>query len=75
MTLKGREEKICSMAQNEFFGELAVLGDGIRIATVIAGEDTSLLVLNRLDFERLKREYPILFYAMGVIAEERVMPG
>jgi CRP-like cAMP-binding protein len=71
MTVNGQAEKIRSIAKNQFFGELAVLGDGIRTATVIAEEDTSLLVLRRLDFERLKREYPILFYAMGVIADER----
>ncbi len=73
--VKGQAEKIRSMARNQFFGELAVLGDGIRTATVMAEEDTSVLVLRRLDFEKLKREYPILFYAMGVIAEERIIPG
>jgi CRP-like cAMP-binding protein len=72
MTVNGQAEKIRSIDQNQFFGEIAVLGDGIRTATVIAEEDTSLLILRRLDFERLKREYPILFYAMGVIAEERI---
>ncbi|MBM4302278.1 MAG: cyclic nucleotide-binding domain-containing protein [Deltaproteobacteria bacterium] len=72
MTVNGQTEKIRSLDKNQFFGELAVLGDGIRTATVIAQEDTSLLILRRLDFERLKREYPILFYAMGVIAEERI---
>jgi CRP-like cAMP-binding protein len=73
MTVNGRTEKFHSMDKNQFFGELAILGDGIRTATVIAEEDTSLLILRRLDFERLKREYPILFYAMGVIAEERII--
>ncbi len=73
MTVNGQAERVRSMAQNQFFGELAVLGDGIRTATVIAEEDTSLLSLRRLDFERLKREYPILFYAMGVIAEGRII--
>ncbi len=73
MTVNGKAEMIRSMEKNQFFGELAVLGDGIRTATVIAEEDTSLLILHRLDFERLKREYPILFYAMGVIAEERII--
>jgi CRP-like cAMP-binding protein len=72
MTVNGQAEKIRSIDKNQFFGELAVLGDGIRTATVIAEEDTSLLILRRLDFERLKREYPIPFYAMGVIAEERI---
>jgi CRP-like cAMP-binding protein len=72
MTLDGQMAKIRSMANNQFFGEMAVLGDGLRTATVIAEEDTSLLVLRRRDFERLKREYPILFYAMGVMAEERI---
>jgi len=73
MTVNGQAKKIRSMAKNQFFGELAVLGDGIRTATVIAEEDTSLLVLRRLDFEKLKREYPILSYAMGILAEERII--
>jgi CRP-like cAMP-binding protein len=73
MTLNGQAAKIRSMAKNQFFGELAVLGDGTRTATVIAEEDTSLLILGRQDFERLKREYPILFYAMGVIADDRII--
>jgi CRP-like cAMP-binding protein len=72
VTVNGQAQKIRSLDKNQFFGELAVLGDGIRTATVVAEEDTSLLVLRRLDFERLKREYPVLFYAMGVIAEERI---
>jgi CRP-like cAMP-binding protein len=72
MTVNGRAAKFRPINQNQFFGEIAVLGDGIRTATVIAEEDTSLLILRRLDFEKLKREYPILFYAMGVIAEERI---
>jgi CRP/FNR family cyclic AMP-dependent transcriptional regulator len=71
--VNGQAKKIRSLVKNQFFGELAVLGDGIRTATVIAEEDTSLLILRRLDFETLKREYPILFYAMGVIAEERII--
>jgi CRP-like cAMP-binding protein len=49
MTNKGQAVRICSMDQNQFFGELAVLGDGIRSANVIAEEDTSLLVLRRRD--------------------------
>jgi CRP-like cAMP-binding protein len=72
ITVNGHAEKMRSLDKNQFFGEIAVLGDGIRTATVIAEGDTSVLVLRRLDFERLKREYPILFYAMGVIAEERI---
>jgi CRP-like cAMP-binding protein len=72
ITVNGQAEKVRSLDQNQFFGEIAVLGNGIRTATVIAEEDTSLLIIRRLDFEKLKREYPILFYAMGVIAEERI---
>ena len=72
VTANGQTEKIGSINKNQFFGEIAILRDGIRTATVIAEEDTSLLILRRLDFEKLKREYPILFYAMGVIADERI---
>ncbi len=72
VTVNDQTEKIGSIENNQFFGEMAILRDGIRTATVVAAEDISSLVLRRKDFERLKREYPILFYAMGVIAEERI---
>lgn len=73
MTVNGQTEKIRSLNKSQFFGEFAVLGDGIRTATVIAEEGTSLFILRRLLFERLKREYPILLYAMGVLADERII--
>jgi hypothetical protein len=36
-------------------------------------EDEAIIFGSPPDFEKLKREYPILFYAMGVIAEERII--
>jgi CRP-like cAMP-binding protein len=41
---------------NDFFGELALLDDGLRTASVVASEPTSCLVLTRWDFLSLLRE-------------------
>jgi CRP/FNR family cyclic AMP-dependent transcriptional regulator len=40
----------------DFFGELALLDDGPRTATITAGEDTTCLVLVRWDFLSLLKE-------------------
>ncbi len=41
---------------NDFFGELALLDDGLRTASVVASEPTSCLVLTRWDFLSVLRE-------------------
>lgn len=41
-----------------FFGEMALVGDGERSATVIVDGDSTFLVIHREDFERLCEEHP-----------------
>jgi CRP-like cAMP-binding protein len=40
------------------FGELAILGDGRRTATVTTVEPSRVLVLFGTEFRRLQQEYP-----------------
>ena len=44
--------------QNVFFGELAMIDDDKRSATVIASSDSEFLVINKRDFIALGNEYP-----------------
>jgi CRP-like cAMP-binding protein len=44
--------------QNIFFGELALIDDDKRSATVIASEDSSFLVINKKDFLELGHRHP-----------------
>jgi voltage-gated potassium channel len=55
------------LGEGAFFGELALLGDGIRTATVIATTPTSLLVLELSDYRIFAAQHPDL--ASSVEAE------
>jgi CRP-like cAMP-binding protein len=49
-----------TLAPGDFFGELALLGDGRRTATVTTDSPSQVLVLFGTDFRRLQQEYPEL---------------
>jgi voltage-gated potassium channel len=54
-----------------FFGELALLGDGLRTATVVTSVPTTLLVLDLSDFHAVTAQYPELAAAVAGEAERR----
>ncbi len=47
-----------SAAQNVFFGEMALIDDDKRSATVIAAEESTFLVIDKKDFGDLGNRYP-----------------
>jgi CRP-like cAMP-binding protein len=51
-------ERIASLGPTDFFGELALLGEGRRTATVTTTSDARVLVLFGDDFRRLRSMYP-----------------
>jgi voltage-gated potassium channel len=56
----------------QFFGEIALLKDTLRTATVTALTDTQLLALETNDFRHLISEYPELGEKIARIAESRM---
>ena len=48
------------LGSGAFFGEMALLGDGLRTASVTAAAPTTLLVLSRTDFRVFLAKYPAL---------------
>lgn len=56
----------------QFFGEIALLNDIERTATVIAIEECRLLVLDVLDFRRLMDDYPDIKANVARVAESRL---
>ena len=58
VTINGIEVR--TLGSGDFFGELAILGDGRRTATVTTVEPSRLLVLFGTEFRRLQQEYPEL---------------
>ncbi len=49
-----------ALGAGDFFGELALLGDGRRTATVTTTSASEVLVLFGTEFRRLQHEYPEL---------------
>lgn len=60
----GREVVLQLLRDGEFFGEMALLDDEPYAASVIAAEDTTLLVLRRDDFRRSIRELPEMSFGL-----------
>jgi len=54
----GDLQPIGELGEGEFFGEMALLGDQVRTATVTATTTATLLRLNRRDILELAGEYP-----------------
>src|SRR3954471_3881603 len=60
------------LAKGQFFGEVGLLHDTTRNATVAALHECRLLVLDRADFQRLMAQHPDLKARIETIAAERV---
>jgi voltage-gated potassium channel len=60
------------LAKGQFFGEVGLLLDTTRNATVAALSECRLLVLDRADFQRLMHQHPDLKARIEAIAAERM---
>ena len=50
--------EVRTLGPGDFFGELAILGDGRRTATVTTDSPSKVLVLFGTEFRRLQQEHP-----------------
>jgi CRP-like cAMP-binding protein len=67
----GRETQLAILVRNDYFGEMALVSNRPRSATVTALADTSLLVLSRSDFEKLFKSAPHLRLNLDVAVRSR----
>jgi voltage-gated potassium channel len=51
-------DEVRTLMPGDFFGELALLGDGRRTATVTTSAPSQVLVLFGTEFRQLQQEYP-----------------
>jgi NADH dehydrogenase len=58
------EEVLATLGPGKYFGEVALLKDSLRTATVRAAEDTSVLSIARKDFRILVEHLPMLEHAV-----------
>lgn len=69
---QGKEVILNTLGPGDYFGELAILGDMPRTATVMSLEDSKLLTLSRKAFLDLVREQPDIALAVIRNLTERV---
>jgi CRP-like cAMP-binding protein len=66
------DETLASLGPGDFFGEMAILGDGRRTATVTTTTPARLLVLFGADFRRLQDEHPAVAAAIEAAMRQRI---
>lgn len=67
----GKDIQLAHLVKDDYFGEMALVSNRRRSATVTALEDTSLLILSRDDFKKLFREHHKLQYNLEVAVRSR----
>ncbi|PTL80591.1 cyclic nucleotide-binding domain-containing protein [Vitiosangium sp. GDMCC 1.1324] len=69
----GRRRKVASLGEGDFFGEMALLSEGPRLAGVVATERTVVLVLTREQVERLVQRHPSVGEVLRSFHQERLL--
>jgi CRP-like cAMP-binding protein len=69
----GEELKLADLADGAFFGEMALLSDAPRTASVIALEETMLFEISRELMEDITREYPSVEQVMKRFHRNRLL--
>jgi CRP-like cAMP-binding protein len=73
VTIDGTEAN--TLGPGDFFGELAILGDGRRTATVTTTSPARLLVLFGTEFRRLQEDHPGLAAQIEAGVRARLRPA
>ena len=60
----GESITVNTFSENDFFGELALLDEGLRTASVIAKSDVTCLILTRWDFKGILKDEPEMAITM-----------
>jgi hypothetical protein len=68
-----KEIQLALLVKNDYFGEMALVADRRRSATVTALADTTLLVLSRADFEKLYKRAPQIKYNLEIAVQSRIL--
>ncbi len=71
ITLTFQDGRVIHLGTGDFFGEIALLNASVRIATATSDGYSSLMRLDKKDFDRAMAKYPILAKEIEKVAEER----
>jgi CRP-like cAMP-binding protein len=64
--------ELATLGPGDFFGEIAILGDGRRTATVTTTAPAKLLVMFGTEFRRLEQEHPEIAARVSAAMRERL---
>ena len=72
--LNGSDQRtLAELGEGQTFGEVALLSEGTRTATIRAKTDTRLLAIGKDDFDRLVAEDPVLDEQVRKLSHERAI--
>ncbi len=68
-----KEQQLAVLVANDYFGEMALISNRVRSATIVAMETTTVLILSREDFIRLIVKNPKLKTNLDVTIRTRLL--
>lgn len=71
----GALELLATLGRGEYFGEMALLSDGTRNATVRARTAMEVLIIPKADFEKLRQSVPAFGSVFSELAKRREAAG
>ncbi|MGA8406644.1 MAG: FAD-dependent oxidoreductase [Candidatus Acidiferrales bacterium] len=72
--LEGKMEHLAILRADDYFGEMAVLTDSTRNATVLARTPLDVLLISKSDFQLLKSSVPAFGEFFSKLAQDRAAP-
>jgi NADH:ubiquinone reductase (H+-translocating) len=72
---KGQRELLATLGHGEYFGEMAVLSDRTRNATIRACTAMNVLVIPKADFDKLRHSVPLFGHVFSELAQQRAEDG
>ena len=70
-TIDGQEHKLAELKAGDYFGEMAVLSDASRNATIRARTAMNVLLIPKSDFDKLKANVPAFGEVFSALARKR----
>jgi NADH dehydrogenase len=72
---KGNQEILATLGRGEYFGEMALLSDRTRNATLRARTAMDILIIPKADFNKLRQSVPAFGAVFTELATRRAVPG
>lgn len=71
----GSEEILAGLGRGDYFGEMALLSDKTRNATIRARSAMNVLIIPKHDFNKLRESVPAFGVVFSELAKRRAAPG